>query len=290
MRQNEVCEMKIGIVGLGLIGGSIAKAVKKNTNHTVLGADRDEESLKKAFLVGAIDGRLEDLGGLDVLIVALYPSAAVRYVKENADKIPRHCIVTDTSGVKRVVCEELFPVAREKGFTFIGGHPMAGVEFSGFDHSREALFKNASMIFVPDKNVTAGELEKMKDLFTAIGFTHIQISSPEEHDKMIALTSQLAHVLSGAYVKSPSALSHKGFSAGSFRDMTRVAKLNEDLWTELFFDNKENLLTEIDGLIERLGEYKCALYEDDCETMKQLLKEGRERKALADRKYEKNKD
>lgn len=280
--------MNIGIVGLGLIGGSIAKALKKNTPHAVYGADTDAESLKKAVLVGAIDGELKSLAGLDVLIVALYPAATVEYVRENADRIPKNCIVLDTAGVKRAVCGELFPLAREKGLTFVGGHPMAGVEFSGFDHSREALFKNASMILVPDKNITIDKLELLKELFMSVGFTRIQISTPEEHDKMIALTSQLAHVLSSAYVKSPSALSHKGFSAGSFRDMTRVAKLNEEMWTELFFDNKENLLTEIDGLIERLGEYKCALYEDDRETMKQLLKEGRERKALVDKKYEKN--
>ncbi|PWM72422.1 MAG: prephenate dehydrogenase/arogenate dehydrogenase family protein [Bacillota bacterium] len=280
--------MNIGIVGLGLIGGSIAKAVKKNTPHAVYGADVNAESLKKALLTGAIDGELQDLSALDMLIVALYPAASVRYVEENADKIPKKCIVLDTAGVKKAVCDVLFPLAREKGFTFIGGHPMAGVEFSGFDHSREALFKNASMILVPDKTVTISELETAKELFIAIGFTRIQFAAPEEHDKMIALTSQLAHVLSSAYVKSPSALSHKGFSAGSFRDMTRVARLNEEMWTELFFDNKENLLTEIDGLIERLGEYKCALYENDAETMKQLLKEGRERKALVDKKYEKN--
>ena len=282
--------MNIGIVGLGLIGGSIAKAIKKNTNHRVYGSDINEESLRKAVLVGAIDGKLTDLSALDLLIVALYPSAIIRYVEENADKIPKECIVTDTAGVKKVICDVLFPLAREKGFIYIGGHPMAGVEFSGFDHSREALFKNASMILVPDKTVTIAALETMKELFTAIGFTRIQFATPEEHDKMIALTSQLAHVLSSAYVKSPSALSHKGFSAGSFRDMTRVARLNEEMWTELFFDNKENLLTEIDGLIERLGEYKCALYENDAEIMKQLLKEGRERKALADRKYDKNTD
>ena len=167
---------------------------------------------------------------------------------------------------------------------------MAGVEFSGFDHSREALFKNASMIFVPDNGVDIGALERLKELYMSLGFSEVRITTAEEHDKMIALTSQLAHVLSSAYVKSPSALNHRGFSAGSFRDMTRVAKLNENMWTELFFDNKENLLTEIDGLIERLKEYKTALFTDDRETMTELLKEGRERKALVDRKYEKDKN
>ena len=279
--------MDIGIVGLGLIGGSLAKAIKKNTPHRVFGLDIDVESLKKAFLTGAVDGELKDLGSLDMLIVALYPAATVRYVMENADKIDKKCIVMDVSGVKGAVCGPLFPLAREKGFTFIGGHPMAGVEFSGFDHAREALFKNASMVLVPDKNVTIDKLVAVKELFTALGFARMQVSTAEEHDKMIALTSQLAHVLSSAYVKSPSAVSHKGFSAGSFRDMTRVAKLNEDMWCELFFDNRENLLGEIDGLIARLSEYRAALYERDGDEMKRLLKEGREKKALAEKNYEK---
>ncbi|MFR6056397.1 MAG: prephenate dehydrogenase [Eubacteriales bacterium] len=279
--------MDIGIVGLGLIGGSLAKAIKKNTPHRVFGLDIDVESLKKAFLTGAVDGELKDLGSLDMLIVALYPAATVRYVTENADKIDKKCIVMDVSGVKGAVCGPLFPLAREKGFTFIGGHPMAGVEFSGFDHAREALFKNASMVLVPDKNVTIDKLVAVKELFTALGFARMQVSTAEEHDKMIALTSQLAHVLSSAYVKSPSAVSHKGFSAGSFRDMTRVAKLNEDMWCELFFDNRENLLGEIDGLIARLSEYRAALYERDGDEMKRLLKEGREKKALAEKNYEK---
>ena len=279
--------MDIGIVGLGLIGGSLAKAIKKKTPHRVFGLDIDVESLKKAFLTGAVDGELKDLGSLDMLIVALYPAATVRYVTENADKIDKKCIVMDVSGVKGAVCGPLFPLAREKGFTFIGGHPMAGVEFSGFDHAREALFKNASMVLVPDKNVTIDKLVAVKELFTALGFARMQVSTAEEHDKMIALTSQLAHVLSSAYVKSPSAVSHKGFSAGSFRDMTRVAKLNEDMWCELFFDNRENLLGEIDGLIARLSEYRAALYERDGDEMKRLLKEGREKKALAEKNYEK---
>ena len=146
------------------------------------------------------------------------------------------------------------------------------------------------MILVPDKNVTIDKLVAVKELFAALGFSRMQVSTPDEHDKMIALTSQLAHVLPSAYVKSPSAISHKGFSAGSFRDMTRVARLNEDMWTELFFDNRDNLLEEIDNLIARLGEYRAALAEEDGEKMRSLLKEGRERKLLVDKKYEKNQD
>lgn len=282
-------QKNIGIVGLGLIGGSIAKAIKKNTSHNVYAYDKNPEVMKKALLIGACDGELNDLSSLDMLIVALYPSATVEYVKEILPKLKKTCVVLDVDGVKGFICRELFPVAKAQGITFIGGHPMAGMEFSGFDYSKEALFNKASMILVPPVDVDISVLENVKKLFLSLGFTRIQISTPDEHDKMIALTSQLAHILSSAYVKSPSALNHKGFSAGSFQDMTRVAKLNENMWTELFFENKENLLIEIDGLIERLKEYKTALYQDDKETMFQLLKEGRERKAMVDRKHEENK-
>lgn len=279
--------MKIGVIGLGLIGGSLAKAIKKNTTHTVFGKDINEETMKKAILTGAIDGELTDISLVDILIVSLYPSATVKFIEENAEKIKKGAIVTDVSGVKKSVCDKLFPLAEEKGFSFIGGHPMAGVEFSGFDYSKDALFKNASMILVPSKKESIGNCELLSELFKSLGFTRIQFTTPEEHDKMIALTSQLAHVISSAYVKSPSALNHKGFSAGSFRDMTRVARLNENLWSELFFANKENLLTEIDGLIEHLIEYKTALSEDDEEMMIELLKEGTKRKLLSEKRYEK---
>ncbi len=279
--------MKIGVVGLGLIGGSIAKAIKKNTKHTVLGKDINEETMKKAVLIGAIDGELNAISQVDMLIVSLYPSATISYIEENADKIKKGAIVIDVSGVKKVVCEKLFPLAEEKGFSFVGGHPMAGIEFSGFDYSKDALFKNASMILVPSKKEKIGNAEILSELFKSLGFTRIQFTTPEEHDKMIALTSQLAHIISSAYVKSPSALNHKGFSAGSFRDMTRVARLNEKLWSELFFANRENLLTEIDGLIEHLTEYKNALNDNDEEMMIELLSEGTKRKILSEKRYEK---
>ena len=155
----------IGIVGLGLIGGSIAKAIKKNTAHAVYGYDKDPEVVKKAILIGAADGELADVSVLDFLIVALYPAATAEYIASIADKLKKTCIVTDVDGVKSTVCEKVFPIARKHGFTFIGGHPMAGVEFSGFDHSREALFKNASMILVPDKDADIGELERVKELY-----------------------------------------------------------------------------------------------------------------------------
>ncbi|MBN7774495.1 prephenate dehydrogenase [Clostridium aminobutyricum] len=276
--------MNIGIIGLGLIGGSMAKALKQNTPHTIYGYDLQETVIKKAILVGAIDEPLteEILPDCDLLIIALYPQATIDYVHAHCDQIKKGAIVMDCSGVKAVVCASLEPLAKEKGFLFMGGHPMAGVAHGGFTHSKKALFNNASMILTPATGTQIEVVQKIKLLCMQIGFTNTQIASPEEHDRVIAFTSQLAHVVSSAYIKSPSALEHKGFSAGSYKDMTRVATLNEDMWTELFLDNSEFLEEEIDGIINRLTEYSNALKSKDAPSLRELLKEGRERKALID--------
>lgn len=275
--------MKIAIIGLGLIGGSMAKAIKENTAHTVYGYDLSDTVLKKAQLIGAIDQPLADelLSQCDLTIIALYPQAAISYIREKQDVFKKSSVVLDCCGVKRAVCSQAEPIALKHGFVFIGGHPMAGLEHSGFDHAKNALFKDASMVLTPTKG-DIQDVEKVKDLFTSIGFTNIQIATPEEHDRMIAFTSQLAHVVSSAYIKSPTALQHKGFSAGSYKDLTRVAKLNENMWTELFLDNPEFLADEIDGIAERLKQYSRAIKSCDRETLRQLLKDGREKKALID--------
>ena len=235
--------MNIAIVGLGLIGGSIAKAIKYNTDNTVYGYDIDRGVLLKAKLLGAVDEELTSdiLPTCDIVILGLYPNDTLEFVRTHADKIKKGAIVMDSCGVKRVVCEPLWKVASENGFTFIGAHPMAGLHFSGFEYSDVGMFSEASMIIIPSKDVKIEDLEAVKSLYLRLGFTNIQISTPEEHDKIIAYTSQLAHVVSNAYVKSPEAEVHKGFSAGSYKDLTRVAKLNETMWTELFLENEDNL-------------------------------------------------
>ena len=275
--------MKIAIIGLGLIGGSMAKAIKENTGHAVYGTDLNDTVVKKARLIGAIDEALTDeiLGDCDLTLVALYPQAAIRFIEEKQEIFKKNSIVLDCCGVKRIVCSQAEPIALKCGFVFMGGHPMAGLEHSGFDHAEKALFQNASMILTPTKG-NIQDVEKVKDLFTSIGFTNIQVATPQEHDEMIAFTSQLAHVVSSAYIKSPAAMRHKGFSAGSYKDLTRVAKLNEDMWTELFLDNPDFLAEEIDGIAERLKEYSRAIKEKDTETLRQLLREGREKKAIID--------
>lgn len=275
--------MEIGIVGLGLIGGSLAKAISQNTDHTVYGVDLSDQVVKKAVLVDAIEQPLTDelLPHCDIVIVALYPQATIHYVRTHAHLIKKDAIVMDCCGVKKMVCDALIPLAEEKGFLFVGGHPMAGLEHAGFNYAKKSLFNNASMIFTPTKGPIQS-MELLKGLFTSIGFTNIEISTAADHDRKIAFTSQLAHVVSSAYIKSPTAQQHMGFSAGSYRDLTRVAKLNEVMWTELFLENADNLTREIDTVIENLKQYSDAIKAGDADSLQALLRDGREKKAIID--------
>ncbi|MEG0546586.1 MAG: prephenate dehydrogenase [Oscillospiraceae bacterium] len=279
--------MKIAVVGLGLIGGSIAKAMKYKTNHKIYGFDIDRGVLLKAKLLGAIDDEItpEILSDCDMVITALYPNDTIDYITKNAAVFKKGAIVMDSCGVKKVICEPLWRVAKDNGFVFLGSHPMAGLHFSGFEYSEVNMFSDASMIIVPSAGTDIEVLEKVKKLFLSLGFTNIQISTPDEHDKIIAYTSQLAHIVSNAYVKSPNAKVHSGFSAGSYNDLTRVAKLNEVMWTELFLENKENLIGELDTIIENLEKYAKALKEEDANSLEALLKDGRQRKESIDGLY-----
>ena len=275
--------MNVGIVGLGLIGGSMAKSIKVRTAHTVWGIDLDAETMTLSRLSGAIDGALtaENLPLCDLVLVAIRPAAAIRWVGDNAKLIQKTAILVDLCGVKRNVCEQLAPIAKANGFAYIGGHPMAGRERGGFVHSSEELFTGASMILTPDQNTDMRMLETLKAFFTDIGFAGLTFSTPEEHDRIIAYTSQLAHLVSSAYVKSPEAQRRRGFSAGSFRDMTRVAHLDEAMWTELFLDDADYLTEQLEILIDHLNEYREALAAHDAEQLQALLKDGREKKATA---------
>ena len=270
--------MTIGIVGLGLIGGSLARSIKVHTDFEVLGMDINPQTMLQANLLGAIDGTLteDNLARCDAVLVALYPAAIVTWITEHQDAFRPGAWVIDCGGVKEAVCTPLNALAQGKPWHYCGGHPMAGREFSGFRYAKDDLFDRASMILTPPRDAGPEVLTWLKDFFLTIGFRRVQFTTPREHDEMIAYTSQLAHVVSSAYVKCPLAQKHRGFSAGSFADMTRVAKLNEDMWTELFFDNRDALLPEINGLIDRLVAYRDALAAEDHQAMKQLLREGRE--------------
>lgn len=270
--------MTVGIVGLGLIGGSLARSIKVHTDFEVLGMDINSQTMLQANLLGAIDGTLteDNLARCDVVLVALYPAAIVTWITEHQDAFRPGAWVIDCGGVKEAVCTPLNALAQGKPWHYCGGHPMAGREFSGFRYAKDDLFDRASMILTPPRDAGPEVLTWLKDFFLTIGFRRVQFTTPREHDERIAYTSQLAHVVSSAYVKCPLAQKHRGFSAGSFADMTRVAKLNEDMWTELFFDNRDALLPEINGLIDRLAAYRDALAAEDHQAMKQLLREGRE--------------
>ena len=275
--------MNIGIVGLGLIGGSMAKSIKARTGHTVCGADLDGETMTLARMCGAIDAPLtdENLPQCGLILIAIRPGAAVEWVRTHGARIAKSAIVVDLCGVKRVVVEAIAPLAEQYGFSYIGGHPMAGRERGGFTASSEDLYVGASMILTPDKRTDMKLLETLQAFFLDLGFAGLTFSQPEEHDRIIAFTSQLAHIVSSAYVKSPEAQRRRGFSAGSFKDMTRVARLDEDMWTELFLDDADYLTKELEILIGHLEEYRAALESGDAEKLRGLLKEGRELKATA---------
>ncbi len=273
--------MTVGIVGLGLIGASLAKTIKKHTDFSVMGYDISENVVEEALLDGAIDRRF-DVGNdkCDMVLIALYPDDVVQFVTQNADSF-KDTIVVDCGGTKKKVCDSLFPLAAEKGFTFFGGHPMAGTEKSGYSASTDSLFDGAFMILVPPKSLEKMTLDYVKMFFISIGFHRITMTSAAEHDEIIAYTSQLAHIVSSAYVKSPTSQRNLGFSAGSFKDMTRVAFLNEGMWTELFMQNKLCLLKELDTFIESINEYRQALATADKDKMLSLLAEGKKMRVSA---------
>lgn len=250
--------MKVAICGLGLIGGSLAKAIKKNTSHIVYGMNRTKSVVDEAIKQEAVDYAItpEELADMDIVILGLYPQKTVDFVLENINNFKKGAIVADTCGIKEYVVNSLEKPLAEKGINFLGCHPMAGREFSGFAYATDNLFENASMIVTPTENTPAEVVAKMREFSKEMGFERYVVTTPQEHDRIIAYTSQLAHVVSSAYIKSPTCKKQVGFSAGSFKDLTRVAKLNPEMWTSLFIKNKTALVKEIDCIIKNLTEYR----------------------------------
>jgi prephenate dehydrogenase len=267
--------MTVGIVGLGLIGGSLAKAYQED-GHAVYGGDVDESVLGFAQLSGAISGVLDaqSISKCDLIFIAVNPGDAVAYLENNAQYIDKNTLVTDCCGVKRFVCSRCFPLAEQYGFTFVGGHPMAGSHNNGFKNSRASLFRGASMILVPPVYDDAALFGRIEDLLKPVGFGRLTVTTAEKHDEMIAFSSQMAHVVSNAYIKSPTAREHKGFSAGSYKDLTRVARLNVEMWAELCMDNNDFLIHELDVFIASISKYRDALATKDRDVLSQLLEEG----------------
>lgn len=268
--------MTVGILGLGLIGGSLARAYSLE-GHRVLCFDCDEQMVSFAMLAGAVEAPLTagNLPECDLVLLAIYPEGSAAWLEQNAHFISKSALVIDCCGVKAEICKRCFPIANYYGFTFMGGHPMAGTQFSGIKYSRSNLFKGAPMVLVPPADADGQLLGKVRDYLAPAGFGQFSVTTAKDHDRMIAFTSQLAHVVSNAYIKSPTAAEHGGFSAGSYKDMTRVAWLNEEMWTQLFLENGEALNFELDTIINALTQYRDAIEEKDAERLKQLLKDGR---------------
>jgi prephenate dehydrogenase len=278
--------MKVGIAGLGLIGGSLAKAYKgaESMENTVYGHDADPSVLAIAQISGAVDAPLDPstVGQCDCILIAVYPNAAVSYLEQIAPYVSKDAVVIDCCGVKRSVCGPCFEIAARHGFTFVGGHPMAGTHNSGFKHSRATLFKGAAMILVPPVFDDILLFDKLERLLKPVGFGHLTVTTSEKHDAMIAFTSQMAHVVSNAYIKSPTAREHRGYSAGSYKDLTRVAWLNPDMWAELFIENSDMLIKELDFFIKSLEQYRDAMANGDKASLRTLLEEGRSIKEVLD--------
>ena len=274
-----------GIVGLGLIGGSFARGYAQ-AGVRVLAWDPDEDVMMAASM-GTVSGELNDetLGECDIIVLACYPEACIEWLEAHAQALADATdteaimgpVVIDTVGIKGIVCERAFNLARENGFYFVGAHPMAGTQFSGYAHSRADLFEGAPLVLVPpavDDSLKLELLSQVREMVRPLGFGKFSVTSAEEHDHVIAFTSQLAHVVSNAYVKSPTAQEHHGFSAGSYRDLTRVAHLNASMWAELMTDNAQYLSQELTYLIDSLTAYRDALEKKDEEQLEELLAEG----------------
>lgn len=267
--------MNIAVIGLGIIGGSFCKAIKKYTDHYVIGINRTQKTAQKALDEGAIDeiGTVQSLEKADLVILCMYPQADVEFVEQNGQFIKKGAIVTDAAGTKRAICPQLVGLSKKFGFVFIGSHPMAGKEKNGFDVSDADLYRGASYIVVP-----CGAEQKYVDILSdfalSLGFGQVKLSTPEEHDRMIAFTSQLPHVLACAYVLSPSCPNHKGFSAGSYRDVSRVANINSSLWSELFLENRQPLVEELDILIKNITKISDAIKSENKEELTALLEQG----------------
>ena len=271
--------MTVGIVGLGLIGGSFAKAYHE-AGATVLAWNRSRSVLDFAIMSGAVDAELteDNIAACDLVLIALYPEATIEWFRRMAPHIGAHPVVLDCGGTKRTICAACFPIAKEHGVTFLGGHPMAGTQYSGFKNAKATMYHGAPMVIVPPDFDDVLLFDHVKQLLQPAGFARFSFTTAEAHDEMIAFTSQLAHVVSSAYIKSPEADKHNGYSAGSYKDLTRVAKLNETMWSELFLCNAEPLAAEIDEIIKHLDEYRRAIRAGDRETLTELLREGRIRK------------
>ena len=275
--------MIVGVLGLGLIGGSLARAYSK-AGHTVFASEKDDSMLSFAQLAGVVNAPLtkDNLSSCELILLAIYPDGSAGWLEENAHLVNPQALVLDCCGIKRDICQRCFPLAKQYGFTFVGGHPMAGSHYSGFKYSRSNLFQGAPMVLVPPRFDDMALLERVKEALSPCNFGSFSVTTAAEHDQMIAFTSQMPHILSNGFIKSPTAKNHKGFSAGSYKDLTRVAWLNPQMWAELCMENRDNVLFELECYLQNLQAYYSALKNQDVRTLTALLDEGKRRKEEVD--------
>lgn len=271
--------MIVGVAGLGLIGGSFVKGYHAQ-NHTVYAYNRSRKTIDFALLSGYVDAELtkDNVSECDLVVVCMYPEASIEWIREMAPYFGSRPIVMDACGTKRNVCEACFKLAEEYNFTFVGGHPMGGTKFSGYKYSKPDMFRGAPMVIVPPRFDDIDLYAKVKELLAPLNFGRFSITTAEDHDNMIAFTSQLSHLVASSYIKSPAAERQRGFAGGTYRDMTRVAYLNAPMWAEIFISNKDCLLAELDSLINNLSKYRTAISEENLEELTELLADGARRK------------
>ena len=267
------------------MGGSYAEALTKK-GYTVNAVTKEQSSVDFALEKGIINYGTTKLdksiiSAADLVIFALYPHVFTEWIEKNQHLLKSGAVITDVTGVKGCIVYKIQEILRPD-VEFIAAHPMAGREVCGVENSDSGIFRGANYIVVPTEKNTAGAIELCRDLGEKLGFHRVAELSVEKHDEMIAFTSQMAHLVSNAYIKSPTARAHKGFSAGSYKDMTRVAWLNAPMWSELFLENRDNMLHELDCLMDRLMEYRTAIAEDDPDALTQLLEDGKKRKEEVD--------
>ena len=270
--------LKIGFIGLGLIGGSIAKALRASIPDLWITVyDKNKDTLIRAKEDGIANETVSAINasfsGCHYIFLCAPVSGNAENLIQLKEFLSPFCTLTDVGSVKSGIHKQIEALGLSG--QFIGGHPMAGKETWGFSGSDADLFQQASMILTPDDHTPPDALALASELFRQIGFGRITLTTPEAHDRMIAFTSQLAHVVSSAYIKSPRALQRSGFSAGSYKDLTRVAKLNPEMWTELFLENGDDLVEEIDEIVLHLNEYRDAISQKDGTRLYTLLDDGR---------------
>ena len=267
--------MKVVVVGLGVIGGSFAMALKEAGYDDVNAIDTNKETLVKAknlglIKEGSVDGT-ELIKDADLIIISLYPRLVKDFIIKNKENFKDGAIITDATGIKKMFIEDVANVLPEN-IDFVFGHPMAGREKKGIDFADSKVFKGANYILTPISRNKPENLDKIENLAYELGFKRVKRITPEYHDEMIGYTSQLPHTLAVALVNSDIEGRETGsFIGDSYRDLTRIANINEDLWSELFLGNKENLLTSIENFEVELDKIKNAIKDDDTETLKALF-------------------